>query len=59
MQLQVMAQAALIQCRVNFWDGMRSQQLLDESPLSPQRQLQDCETFDLTVWTRDLFFTHS
>jgi len=26
--------------------------LLDESPLSPQRQLEDCETFDLTVWER-------
>ena len=47
---EVMAQAALIQCSgFDFWDGMRSQQLLDESPLSPQRQLEDCETFALSV----------
>ena len=50
---EVMAQAALIQCSgFDFWDGMSSQQLLDESPLSPPRQLGDCETFDLTVWER-------
>ena len=50
---EVMAQAALIQCSgFDFWDGMRSQQLLDESPLSPQRQLEDCETFALSARER-------
>lgn len=42
---EVMAQAALIQCSgFDFWDGKDSQQMLEETPLSPQSELKECDS---------------